>query len=171
MRYPVMESILVAVLLSAMSLHAQTKPDFAGKWIAVPDKTRSGGSGGCPPGARGLGEEFTLSHTPAVLAIKRMAGPIQAQTLATFTYKLDGSESRNEVSGGEAISKASWNGQQLAIDTTTVFDTGGGDVATVTMKTTQVLSLDSTGLLNVLTTLSCRDNAPATTTMVYRKGS
>jgi hypothetical protein len=39
------------------------------------------------------------------------------------------------------------------------------------MKTTQVLSLDSTGLLNVATTLGCRDHAPETSSMVYRKGT
>jgi hypothetical protein len=43
-------------------------------------------------------------------------------------------------------SKTSWNGQNLAISTASVFDTGGGDVATVTIKSTQILSVDATGL-------------------------
>jgi hypothetical protein len=84
-------------------------------------------------------------------------------------YRLTGS--KNKMTGGEATSKAMWNGDKLTITTTSVFDTGGGDVATVTMKSNQVLALEPTGLLSVVSTVSCRNNPPATNTMVYRKAS
>jgi hypothetical protein len=174
MKCRVTGSIAIAMMLSMSGPQAQTKPNFAGQWRLVPDKTQLGGNGGCPGifDARGLGQEFSAAHTSTMLAIERMQGPPANQTRTTFKYKLDGSESTNQVPlGGEAISTAAWNGQKLTIVTTSVFDTGGGDVRSVTMKTTQVLSLDSTGLLNVATTLGCRDHAPETSTVVYRKGT
>ena len=162
-------SIVVALMLSTISPQTQPTPTFTGRWTVIPDKTRLGGNGGCPGGARGLGQDFTAAQTSKVLTIERMQGPPANPTLTTSTYRLDGSESRNPMPAGEAISKASWDGQKLTISTTSVFDTGGGDVPTVTMKTTQVLSLDTAGLLSVVTTVSCRNHAPETTTMIYKK--
>src|SRR5262245_57801432 len=165
-------SILIAGTFFGGSGLVQAKPDFTGKWKLLPDRTHLGGNGGCPDifDARGLGQEFTATQTAAALTIERMQGPPANQKLTQLRYTHDGSESTNRVPlGGEASSKASWSGQKLAIGTISVFDTGGGDVAKVTMKTTQILSFDPTGLLSVATTLGCRDHVPETTTMVYRR--
>src|SRR5688500_14572861 len=136
----------VVVTLLTIAPQAQEKPNFAGVWKVVPEKTHSGGNGGCPPGARDLRQEFKASQSSSALTVER----IEFRSLATFTYKIDGSESKNTVSGGESLSKVSWNGDKLTISTSSVFDTGGGDVATVTMKSTQVLTIEPNGLLSVV---------------------
>ena len=167
MRYRLSAYIVAVVTLLNIGPRAQQKPNFAGTWTAVPDRTPLGNHGGCPPALRGLGQQFTATHTSSTLTIER----IEFRELMTYTFKLDGSESKNRMTGGEATSKASWNRDKLTINTTSVFDTGGGDVSTVTMKSSQVLTLDPAGLLSVISTVSCRNNAPATNTMVYRKAS
>ena len=167
MRYRLTGYIVAAVTLLSVGSHAQQKPNFSGTWTAVPDRTPLGNHGGCPPELRGFGRQFTATHTPSTLTIER----IEFRELMTYTFKLDGSENKNKMTGGEATSKAMWNGDKLTITTTSVFDTGGGDVATVTMKSSQVLTLEPTGLLSVVSTVSCRDNPPATNTLVYRKAS
>ncbi len=163
-------TVAAVVMFATIGLRAQTKPNFAGKWTLVPDKTQIGGNGGCPGAGRGFGPEFTAAQTAARLTIQRMQGG----TPATLVYNLDGSESKNKAGarqgGGDAISKASWNANKLAINTTSVIDTGGGDVPMVTMKTTHVLSLDPSGLLTIATTVTCNGSAPGTTTTVYKKG-
>jgi hypothetical protein len=66
MKCRIIGSIVVAVMLWTTSPQAQTKPNFAGQWTLVPDKTQSGGSGGCPAFARGLGglaQEFTVTRS------------------------------------------------------------------------------------------------------------
>lgn len=58
----------------------------------------------------------------------------------------------------------------LTLSTTNVFDTGGGDVPMVTMKTTHRLSLDASGPLNIVTT-TWNGSAPGTTSTAYKKGA
>ena len=163
--------VVAAAIIVAVPAHAQRRPSFAGKWTLVPDRTQGGGTGGCPPGAfaPGLGQEFTAIQTSSTLTIERMQGPPRNQMLVKSTYKLDGSENTNPIPSGEAVSKATWRSRGLNISATGAFDTGGGDVAIVRVKSDQLLSLDSGGVLTVQTTLGCRDHAPETTTMVYRQ--
>jgi len=40
-----------------------------------------------------------------------------------------------------------------------------------TMKTTHRLSLDASGVLNIVTTMTCNGSAPGTTTTAYKKGA
>ena len=44
------------------------------------------------------------------------------------------------------------------------------DVPMITMKTTHRLSLDASGVLNIVTTMTCNDSAPGTTSTAYKKG-
>jgi hypothetical protein len=41
----------------------------------------------------------------------------------------------------------------------------------VTMKTTHRLSLDASGVLNIVTTMTCNGSARGTTTTAYKKGA
>jgi hypothetical protein len=59
----------------------------------------------------------------------------------------------------------------LTLSTTSVSDTGGGDVSMVTIKTTHWLSLDASGVLSIVTTTTCNGSAPGTTTTAYKKGA
>ena len=40
----------------------------------------------------------------------------------------------------------------------------------VTMKTTHRLSLDASGVLSIVTTMTCNGSAPGTTTTAYERG-
>jgi hypothetical protein len=59
----------------------------------------------------------------------------------------------------------------LTLCTTSVFNTGGGDEPMTTMKTTHRLSLDASGVLNIVTTMTCNSSAPGTTSTAYKKGA
>jgi hypothetical protein len=114
--------LLTAIVLAAVipfTARAQSKPDFSGTWTLDTAKSdpapqgRGGGGGGAG--------SVTIKQTAAELAItsEGRQGP------QTLTYKLDGSESSNEVmgrGGAQTVkSKAKWDGASLVIDTTRDF--------------------------------------------------
>jgi YD repeat-containing protein len=93
-------------------------------------------------------------------------------TSTTFTYNLDGSESRNTVAGRQSgepivlVSKASWNGDKLSIATTINVEFGGN---AVTFSTTDVLTRDGETLTVQSTRSGRRGGEPVTTTTTYKK--
>ncbi len=115
-----MKRVLLLAIVSAVILpfgvSAQSKPDFSGSWAL--DATRSDAPMG--RGGRGGGGPVTLviKQTPGELVVETKRG----EQTQTATYKLDGSESKNEVMGrGGAqtvVSKAKWDGDKLVIDAT-----------------------------------------------------
>jgi hypothetical protein len=114
-----------AAVVLPFTARAQTKTDFSGTWTL--DAAKSDAPGG--RGGRGPQGPVTIKQT---------AGEI---TIGTATYKLDGSESLNQLQGRggmvEAKSKAHWDGAKLVIETTR--DIGGN---TVTSTETRSLSAD-----------------------------
>ena len=110
-----MKNVLVLALTAAIVLpftaRAQTKPDFSGTWTLDASKSDApmgrGGRGG-PPGP------ITITQAADTLTQKRGE--------QTLTYKLDGSESSNEVQGRGGVqtvkSKAHWEGSKLVIEST-----------------------------------------------------
>jgi hypothetical protein len=109
----------MAVILPFVA-HAQAKPDFSGTWTLDTAKSdpapagRGGGGGGAAT--------LTIKQTGTELSImsEGRQGP------QTMTYKLDGSESTNQVMGrgGAAAVKsvAKWDGASLVIETTREFN-------------------------------------------------
>ena len=106
-----MRRVLLLATLAAMVIpfaaRAQSKADFSGTWTldtakSDPPPQRGGGGGG---GGRGPAGPLEIKQTATEIAI----GPA--------TYKLDGSESINEGRGGQATSKARWDGAKLVIET------------------------------------------------------
>ena len=149
-------SALVALIFSMSSLvWAQAKPDFAGKWTldeakSDPAPQRGGGGGGGGGGGRGMGRgggaaatALNITQTPAQLTIDRTMG----QGNQTAVYKLDGSESTNEMGMGKATSKASWEGASLVITTSQTMQGRGGEPMTIQLK--EVYSLEG-GALQVI---------------------
>src|SRR2546422_3654832 len=133
-----MRRVLLLVLALALAMPiaawAQAKPDFSGTWTYNAEKSdpppqRGGGGGG--GGGRGPGGPITIKQTATELSItsEGRQGP------QTLTYKLDGSESSNEMMGrGGAVtakSKAKWDGSTLVIETTRDM---GGNMVTITEK-------------------------------------
>jgi hypothetical protein len=115
-----MKRVLVLAAMTAVVLpfvaRAQGKPDFSGSWTL--DASRSDapvGRGGRGGGAAGP-VTLTIKQTAAELTIETR----RADQSQTATYKLDGSENKNEVMGrGGAqtvVSKAHWDGAKLVID-------------------------------------------------------
>jgi hypothetical protein len=117
-----------AAVILPFSARAQTKTDFSGTWTL--DAAKSDAPGG--RGGRGPQGPVTIKQTAADI------------TIGQATYKLDGSESVNQMQGRggatvEAKSKARWDGAKLVIETTR--DMGGN---TVTSTETRSLSADGT---------------------------
>jgi hypothetical protein len=114
-----------AAVVLPFTARAQTKSDFSGTWTLEASKSDA------PGGRGGRGPQGPVT-------IKQTAGEI---TIGTATYKLDGSESLNQLQGRggmvEAKSKAHWDGAKLVIETTR--DIGGN---TVTSTETRSLSAD-----------------------------
>jgi len=160
----------VAMVLVAANAFAQAKPNFAGTWTreapagggGAPGAGGGGGGRGGGFGGGGWGMEPTITQTATTLTVKYMGGG-QTPTEITRTYKLDGSDSPNEMAGrgGGApttvVSKATWNGDKLVIKT----PGPNGD-------TTMTVSLVG-GKLTIETAGMGRDGAPTTNTATYTK--
>ena len=167
--------VVAAVLMfcAAVSMSAQGKPDFSGKWVMDPASAPAppagapagggggGGRGGGRGGGGGFGQEFTVAQAGNTLTITRMQG----DATVTTVYNLDGSESKNMVAGrGGAeptaqVSKAVWDGAKLVVTTTAP----NGEQK-------RVFAMEG-GNLTIETTQPGRDGGPGTPTkLTYKKG-
>ncbi len=103
---------LTAAIVLPFTARAQPKPDFSGTWTLDASKSDApmgrGGRGGGAPGP------ITISQDANTLTQKRGE--------QTLVYKLDGSESSNDVQGRGGVqtvkSKAHWEGPKLIIEST-----------------------------------------------------
>jgi len=164
---------IAAMILAVSTLAWAQKADFSGTWTLDADASGAAGApaggGGAPAaggggGGRGGGRGGALGTGPATikqaanaLTIERTMGDNKVVT----TYKLDGSESKNTMTGRggntmESTSVAKWDGQKLVINTKQAM----GDQTVDTTETWTVAG-------NVLTVEST--SARGTTKRVYRK--
>ena len=151
-------TVLLAAMVVAVSLSAQSVPNFAGKWTLVPD------AGGGRGGFGGLGQSATIAQDAATLTITR------STQMGEFTsiYKLDGSESKNTLNmqgnAIEQLSKTKWEGAKLIVNTSMSFD---GNPVEVSMT----MQLDPSGALIVESTRPDFQGggAPVTTKTTYKK--
>jgi hypothetical protein len=159
----------VAIIVAmGVSLGAQAKPDFSGKWMMDPAPAATPAAGGGRAGGRGagaagfqpgFGPEFTVKQDAKALVITR------GGQSGTLTYNLDGTESKNPVTRDgqkqEQIARATWEGDKLVIATEVNFQ---GNTA----EQRRVLSLEG-GNLVIEQTNPGRNGGPATR-IVYKKG-
>jgi hypothetical protein len=143
---------LALMLLAAASLHAQKRPDFSGTWVTVSP-------------ADGAGQEQVVTQTAATLSVSHGSeGGHHA-----MTYKLDGSESRNELtSHGDKIltvSRATWKGEQLTITSSTTYPDGGK------LDQVAIWSFDGKGQLVIDVTETMTGRPAETFKVVSRKKS
>jgi hypothetical protein len=153
-----------AVAVMTVGVFAQT-PNFAGKWSRVDDPAAAAPAGGAGGGRGfggrgGFGQEVTITQDASTIKMEWMQGQGGMQTR---TYKLDGSDSVNQVMGrgGEAApqtSKAVWEGGKLVITTTTQFG-----------ENKQVLSMEGGNLVVEQTNPGRGGGAPTTTKITYKK--
>lgn len=109
-----------AIVLMAAGVGAQAKPAFNGQWKIVADPAADSGGGR----SGGSGADLIIRQDGAAMTVEyRTGGPGSAP--GKLTYNLDGSVSKNMVSGraggapGEQVSKAMWAGNTLIVTTTT----------------------------------------------------
>jgi hypothetical protein len=148
-------AIAAAILAVATMAWAQ-KTDFSGTWAPEVDPAAAAGTGG--GGGRGMMTgPMTVKQTGDTLTVERSMG----DNKVTTTYKLDGSESVNQMMGRggsvEVKSVAKWDGNKLVITS----KRPGQDGQTV--ETTSTWSLAG----GVLTVESTGGRGPSKT--VYKK--
>jgi hypothetical protein len=157
MRHPALV-LTIGALGIALSVAAQSKPNFAGIWISVPD-----------PMAPSSETRLVIEQSPAELVMEHQsqAGPYK------LLYKLDGSETTNTIPGrvgrgaaATATSVAAWEGNTLVIKTTIPRGTPP-DVRTIRYR--QVLSIESDGRLVIEQSASLAGGPTQTNRQVYRK--
>ena len=173
--------LLVTLLLAAVP-SAQPAADLSGRWTleapaiaatpAVPGTPAVAASAGDM--GSGWGPTLTITQDAARLRVEyAVFSRYDLQPPLTFTYALDGSESRNTVNMGRGeqteSSRAQWSGATLVITTSSsVVDRGAGKP--FTSELTRKLWLESpTTLIVEVTRAGALGGPPSTTRAVYRK--
>jgi hypothetical protein len=171
------EKALIAAALSTLVLNAsaQARPDFSGRWIAVPDAPAVAPNTPSPAASfgSGLGPDFTITQTAATLTIERAQfSQYDIQPPMRFVYALDGSESRNSINMGrgrqETTSRAMWQDGGLQLTTAYRVQDPAGNPTTSDLR--QVFTLESADTLVVVATRSAPPGGQAATSrQVYKK--
>jgi hypothetical protein len=149
--------IAASVLAVATMAYAQ-KPDFSGTWAPDASAATSGEGQGQGRG-RGMAGPMTVKHTGDTLTVETTRG----ENKVVMTYKLDGTESKNQVMGrggqtAEATSVAKWDGSNLTIATKRMMNDQ-------TVETTETWSLAGDTLTVEMT------SARGSQKRVYKKGA
>lgn len=178
MKHPAKMLSMVMVVLVAISVIAQTKPDFSGRWTSETDTKAPAASGGGQERASdmgsGWGANLTLTQAAGRLTVEYMFfARTDMQPPLKFVYALDGTETKNSVMMGRGIqaqtSKTAWEGDKLVITTTHSFE-NPTDGQPMKSEVKQTLTLASPTSLIVETTRSgVLGGLAATTRTVYRK--
>ena len=112
--------VIGAIVLAFATIVSAQKTDFSGTWALDADASGGapggGGGGGGRGGFGGLGMGATIKQTADALTIERTMG----DNKVTLNYKLDGTESKNTLTGRggqqmESASVAKWDGSKLVI--------------------------------------------------------
>ena len=145
--------VIAAAVLAVATVAFAQKPDFSGTWQIDPEASGMAGGGGGRMG----GGPMTVKQTADTLTVERSMG---GNTMTT-TYKLDGTESTNQMMGRggsmEAKSTAKWDGNKLVITTT-----GANG------STTSTWYMDGASLVNEAQ-IPARGDQPAGTRKTYYK--
>jgi hypothetical protein len=112
--------VIAAAMVAATTVAWAQKPDFTGTWTLDPSSAPVAAGEGS--GALGNGPA-TVKQTADALSIERTMGDAKV----TLTYKLDGTESRNMMTGSggrptDSLSTARWDGARLTIVTNQEMD-------------------------------------------------
>lgn len=147
---------VVAVVLMAAGLVAQAKPSFAGEWKIVADPDSGGGRG--EPG-----KDLTITQDATAMTVEYRAGG-QAPAPVKLTYNLDGSVSKNMMTGRgggaptEHVSRAMWAANELVVTTTT----GAGEEK-------RTFSMEGDTLVVETSAPARNGGAPTITKVTYRR--
>ena len=170
---------IMTVALFAVTVMAQAKPDFSGRWTIEPEATTTApGSGPTAPRAGDMGSGWgtnpTITQTAERLTVEYVffaRGDMQPPL--RFVYALDGTETKNSVMLGRGTqtqtSKTAWEGDKLIISTTYSFENpASGQPMKSEVK--QTLTLTSpTSLIVETTRAGVLGGSSTTTKTVYKK--
>ena len=170
MKHRAMVWTACVVALSAATAVAQTHTNFAGRWTAdrSAGPAAAGGGGDEEGGGRGGRGGGAFSGVNQMTTITQNASKLtavfpQGATMVTLTFNLDGTETKNTVPTNYApetqASKVAWQGDKLAITTTTAAG----------VQQTRTLSL-ADGKLVVETSTPGVGGRPAVSRQTYTKG-
>lgn len=149
--------IIATAVLAVATLAFAQKTDFSGTWTLDPSQSQMGQGGGGRQGGGG-NAPLVVKQTADSLSIERTMG----DNKVTTTYKLDGSESKNTMTGRggqtmESTSVAKWDGSKLVITTKRQGQDGAMQESTETWSLAgDVLTIEGT-------------NPRGTTKRVYKK--
>lgn len=155
--------LTVAAVLTSFALHSavgQAKPNFSGTWKINTEKSdpMGGGGGGGGGGGMTMGA-LVITQTDTELTTEQSFG----DQVRKATYYLDGRESTNPGGrGGEAKSKARWEGNSLIVETTSMM---GENMVT----TKSVRSLSDDGKTMTVVTTRPGQNGETTRKTVFDK--
>lgn len=153
--------LTVAAVLTSLALHSavgQAKPNFSGSWKINTEKSDPmGGGGGGGGGGMNMGA-LVITQTATDLTTEQTFG----DQVRKASYYLDGRESTNPGRSGDAKSKASWEGNSLVIETTSMMGEN-------TVTTKSVRSLSDDGKTMTVVTTRPGPNGETTRKTVYDK--
>lgn len=154
--------LTVAAVLTSFALHSavgQAKANFSGTWKMNTEKSDPMGGGGGGGGGMMTPGPLVITQTDTELTTEQSFG----DQVRKATYYLDGRESTNPGGrGGEAKSKAHWDGASLVIETTSMM---GENMVT----TKSVRSLSDDGKTLTVVTTRPGPNGETTRKTVYDK--
>jgi hypothetical protein len=103
--------VMIMLALSAVTLAAQSKPNFSGEWTLVPGKSDFGMM---PPPSSGVQK---ITHSEPQLKMVSTQISDQGTNTTESTYTTDGKECVNKgFMDSEMKSTAKWDGDVLVID-------------------------------------------------------
>jgi hypothetical protein len=193
-----MRTTLVTIATSAfltLSLHAQARPDFSGRWTTDPDpaavqaadpagaargaagqrgRGAGGGRGGRGDMGSGWGSTIAITQEAARLTVEyAFFSRGDMQPPMRLIYPLDDAETKNTVMMGQGMqvqtSRSQWDGDRLIVTTSHTF-TNPETKKPETAEVRRVLSLESpTSLVVEVTRAGVLGGSPSTTRTLYRK--
>ena len=104
----------VVFALAVADPTAQNRPDFSGEWRPIDNAPAPPPvGGGPPPPPRTLA--LTIAHSPGELKVARRVMSDGREAVHNFTYKLDGTESVNQMGQFVFYTRGSWEGAALLL--------------------------------------------------------
>lgn len=144
--------VTASILISNLVLMgAQTRLDFSGTWVPVGNvgtqpplpPSRPDGPPPPPPPPRTI--SLTIAQSASQLTIERRAEVGGQETVYPFVYRLDGSETVNQMGVLSFRTRASWNDDSLVLTSTASTEGSAlGDVKEVYRLTDGNLIVETT---------------------------
>lgn len=125
MRVPHAVTGALAALAIVMGAAAQTRPDFSGTWEPIdsagnpapipppPPPPPGGGAPPPPPPPRTI--SIAIAQSATEMRVERRVEASGRELVYHFTYKLDGTESGNQMGSVLLKTKAAWEGAGLVL--------------------------------------------------------